>query len=117
MDDDGFTDVQEVIMGTDATASCPTTGVSDGIDNDNDTFIDESGEGANDEEPDAFPPDGDDDMDSDIGDLIALFGSGKLLVGADDPLYSSRSDMNADGAINIGDVIAGFFDTILTTCA
>jgi len=90
-----------------------TTGRSDGIDNDGDTVIDESGEGANDENPDLWPPDADDDEDSDVGDIIALF-FGKIF---NPPAYSSRSDADGDLDNDVGDVVAIFLGKVFTRCA
>jgi hypothetical protein len=115
-DCDGSTDAEELFMGTAPSAGCPATGVADDIDNDGDTAIDEPGEGGNDESPDAWPPDADDDQDSDIGDLMLLFGGGKLLIGSDNPLYQARSDFAGDGDLDVGDVLKGFRYTILKRC-
>jgi hypothetical protein len=66
------------------------------------------------ENPDPWPPDANDDRDSDVGDLIALFGGGVIMNRA---AYRSRSDFTADGAINVGDIIAGFGNgKILVAC-
>jgi len=92
--------------------ACPATGAADGVDNDGDTAVDESGEGASDEEPDAWPPDADDNQRVNIGDVILLF-SGRVLT---PPAYVSRSDFDADGDIDVGDVIAGFGATIMLPC-
>ena len=93
-DGDGFTNTQEAFMGTDAQAACPATG---------DTY---------DEEPDAWPPDGDDDGDADMGDVIRLM-FGVILNPA---AYEQRSDFNASGAVDVGDLIAGYRNTLLTSC-
>jgi hypothetical protein len=103
-DCDGSPSASEDYMVTLPLVHCPATGRSDGIDNDGDTLIDEVGEGANDEAPDAWPSDADDDQDADIGDVIVLF-SGKVL---NPPSYTERSDFDNNGSINIGDVIIGF---------
>jgi hypothetical protein len=89
-DCDGFPTPAEVWMGTDPTIMCASDSVP-----------------AN-ENPDPWPPDADDDKDSDVGDVLQLFGGGKILVSYPDPRYSRRSDFSADGAVNAGDVIAAF---------
>jgi hypothetical protein len=112
-DGDGYTDEFEVFsIGTDPGRACALTGVHDGIDNDGDGLIDESGEGTNDEDPDPLPPDADDDQDIDVGDLLNLF-FGKLL---DPPAYSPRSDFDGDGDIDVGDILIGFYGRIFTSC-
>lgn len=69
------------------------------------------------EEPDAWPSDADDDQDTDIGDFVRLFGSGKFLTDTDDSLYDPRSDFDGDADIDSGDVIYGFGEgKMLTTC-
>lgn len=115
-DGDVFSDGAELFVTTDPLAACAATGVADGVDNDGDTAVDELGEGANDESPDAWPPDADDDQDSDIGDLMMLFGGGKLLIGSDNPLYQARTDFAGDGDLDSGDVLKGFRYTILKRC-
>lgn len=115
-DGDNFPDSNETFMTTDGASPCPATGAHDAIDNDGDTAIDEVGEGANDENPDAWPPDADDDQDTDTGDVVKLFGGGKLPVKSTSPLYQRRSDFNADNQVNIADVIIGIANTILTSC-
>ncbi|MEE8347118.1 MAG: hypothetical protein V3S20_07210, partial [Dehalococcoidia bacterium] len=89
-DCDGFATTNEGFVGTLPLVHCAATGVHDGIDNDGDTEIDETGEGANDEDPDAWPPDADDDQDADVGDILALF-LGKIF---NPPAYSPRSDFD-----------------------
>jgi hypothetical protein len=93
-DGDGFTDSQEAFMGTDAQAACPTTA------------------NRNDEHPDAWPPDGDDDGDADMGDVS------KLMLGVilNPAAYQPRSDFNSSGSVDVGDLIAGFKSALLTTC-
>lgn len=93
-DGDGFTNAAETFMGTDPSAACPAT-------------VD-----ANDEQPDAWAPDGDDDGDADMGDVVGLM-HGTVL---DPESYQQRSDFDGSGSVNIGDVITAFGDTILTTC-
>ena len=99
-------------MGTLALVACPATGVADGVDNNGDTVVDESGEGTNDEDQDAWPPDADDNQRTNIGDVIVLF-SGKIL---NPPAYQQRSDFGMDGDIDIGDVIIGFGVAVIRTC-
>jgi hypothetical protein len=115
-DCDGFAAATEQFLGTAPPAGCPATGIADGIDNDGDTSIDELNEGANDENPDPWPPDANDDQDADIGDLMQLFGGGKLLINSGNPLYQARSDFTADGDLDVGDIPRGFKDTILKRC-
>jgi hypothetical protein len=100
-------------MGTLPLVHCAATGVADGIDNDGDTVIDETGEGVNDEDPDAWPPDADDDQDADVGDVLALF-YGKIF---NPPAYSPRSDFDGDGDIDVGDVLGLFYGKVFTSCA
>jgi hypothetical protein len=99
-------------MGTLPLLACPGTGTADGVDNDGDTAVDESGEGSNDEDPDAWPSDADDNQRVNIGDVIALF-SGKVL---NPPAYDSRSDFDASGDIDVGDVIIGFGNKMFLAC-
>lgn len=115
-DCDGFSSTREVFVGTLALVACPASGDADGVDNDGNTIIDEASEGVNDEDPDAWPPDADDDQDVDIGDVIVLFAGGKLLIDDENPLYSTRSDMDGNGQLNTGDIIIAFTDTLLLTC-
>ncbi|MEX0800723.1 MAG: carboxypeptidase regulatory-like domain-containing protein [Dehalococcoidia bacterium] len=116
-DSDAFVNTAEQFMGTEPTLACPLTGRHDGVDNDGDTQTDETGEGTNDEANDAWPPDADDDQDADVGDLIGLFGGGKILIDNQNQLYSERSDMDGDGDLDVGDLIQAFFGKILTDCA
>jgi len=111
-DCDGFSSAVESYMGTLPLVACPATGTADGVDNDGDTAVDETGEGANDEEPDAWPPDADDNQRVNIGDVIKLF-SGTIL---NPPAYVRRSDFDASGDIDIGDVIIGFGATMFLSC-
>ena len=93
-DDDGFTDVNERYMSTDELDDCRVVMGHD-----------------------AWPPDGNADHDADVGDVIQLFGMGKILQDVGDPFYSRRSDANGNGAVNVGDVIQLFGGgIILTTC-
>jgi hypothetical protein len=107
-DCDGFAAATEQSVGSMPLVPCPATGVGDGIDNDGDTAVDEAGEGANDEAPDAWPPDANDDQKVNVGDVILLF-AGKIL---NPPAYQARSDFDGNGSINIGDVIIGFSATV-----
>lgn len=93
-DGDGFSDEDEEYMAVDALASCP------------------AGDGH-----DAWPPDADANGTTNVGDLVSLFGGGKILQDAGDPFYSARSDVDASGAVNIGDLV-GFFGggVMLTSC-
>lgn len=85
-DDDGYYDGDEAFMGTDHLTACPTTST------------------ANDEDPDAWPPDFDDNQFVNITDVVQVippyFGSGE-----GDPDYSERRDLAPDGFINITDVV------------
>ena len=56
------------------------------------------------DEPDAWPPDADDDRDADIGDAIGLFRG----IINEPGNYQPRSDMDADSDVDLGDVIQGF---------
>ncbi len=67
---------------------------------------------ANDEEPDAWPPDADDDQGADVVDVLALF-SGKVL---DESAYEPRSDLDADGDLDVVDVVA-WMGSMMGTCA
>ncbi len=86
IDDDGdkFPDLLELFMGTNPRDPCPNTPAM------------------NDEDPDAWPPDFNDDQVVniiDVGDLSDYFNSQQ-----GDPNYNRRHDLNADGKINIVDV-------------
>jgi hypothetical protein len=66
---------------------------------------------------DAWPPDADGNGGANVGDVIQLFGGGKILQSVGDPLYSRRSDASGDGNVNVGDVIQLFGGgKILTNC-
>ena len=94
-DADAFTDRIELLMGTDPLLACPAT------------------TNANDENPDPWPPDADDNQWANVGDVIALF-KGVIL----NPInYRARSDFDADGDVDVGDLIAAFSGTIGTSCA
>ncbi|MEX0800109.1 MAG: choice-of-anchor Q domain-containing protein [Dehalococcoidia bacterium] len=98
-DGDGFTDELEALaIGTNPGRGCALTAAT------------------NDEDPDPFPPDADDNQLVNIGDVIILFGNGKILIDDQNALYSERSDFDGDGDLDIGDLIQAFFGTILTEC-
>lgn len=116
-DCDHFATSGENYAGTLWPIACPATGIANGVDDDGDTQVDESGEGGNDEHPDAWPSDANDDQDADVGDVIQLFGNGKLLIDSSSPLYDARSDMNGDGDLNVGDILQAFGGgIILSSC-
>ncbi|MEX0621969.1 MAG: thrombospondin type 3 repeat-containing protein [Candidatus Woykebacteria bacterium] len=93
-DGDGRPDTAENYMGTDPLDNC----------RDNSSH-------------DAWPPDPDKNGSASIGDVVQLFGHGKLLISHQNPLYQARSDMDANLSLNIGDVTAAFGGgVILTTC-
>ncbi len=84
-DCDGFESASETFMGTLPLAACPVT---------TDT---------KDEDPDAWPPDFNDNRRVDIYDVLRFrvpFGSA-----AGDAAYDPRFDLNMDGLINIFDVL------------
>ncbi|MEX0799863.1 MAG: PQQ-dependent sugar dehydrogenase [Dehalococcoidia bacterium] len=89
-DDDGFSDVIEGAISTDSLADCPTNGSHD-----------------------AWPPDRNIDTQANVGDVIQTF-SGIIL---DPARYNARSDGDAGGSVNVGDVIILFGGgVILTDC-
>ena len=93
-DNDGFSDVNEQYMSTDELDDCRVAGGHD-----------------------AWPPDGTSNGTANVGDVIQMFGMGKMLQNVGDPLYSRRSDANGNGAVNVGDVIALFGGgIILSSC-
>ena len=93
-DMDGSTDVHERGMSSDELGACPT-GMSH----------------------DAWPIDANRNTTADTGDVLALFGSGKILKSVGNPLYSARSDFNANATVDTGDVLAGYGGgKILTKC-
>jgi hypothetical protein len=93
-DDDGFTDVNERYMSTDELDDCRVVLGHD-----------------------AWPPDANGNGTANVGDVIQLFGSGKVLQDVGQPFYSRRSDANGNGAVNVGDVIVFFGGgVILTNC-
>jgi hypothetical protein len=68
-------------------------------------------------EHDSWPPDNDANCAANVGDVIQLFGGGKVLQDVGQPFYSRRSDANSNGAVGVGDVIALFGGgVILTNC-
>jgi uncharacterized cupredoxin-like copper-binding protein len=84
-DGDGYTDAKEAFMGTDPLLACSIDSIPDN------------------EDPDAWPPDFNDDQAVNILDVFRLtppvFNSSPP-----DPDYSQRKDLNADGTINIVDI-------------
>jgi len=93
-DNDGFTDVNEQYMSTDELDDCRV-----------------------DTGHDAWPSDGTSNGTANVGDVIQLFGMGKILQNVGQPFYSRRSDSNGNGAANVGDVIQLFGGgIILTNC-
>lgn len=86
VDCDGTPSSKEAHMGTDPLQHCPATPLS------------------LDEDPDAWPPDANDDRDMDIGDIIMLFKN-ILMTPAN---YQERSDFTADDQVDVADVIVGF---------
>jgi len=90
-DGDGFTNDKENWMAVDIYDDCP--------DNSNDP---------------ALAPDIDNNKTINIGDVIQFRDPILTIFG--DPAYDRRFDMNADTKVNIGDVLAGFFGRILTSC-
>jgi hypothetical protein len=78
-----FSDEVEVFLDTDPTEACPTTAV------------------ANDEAVDAWPPDFNDNGQTDIGDLVLLKNH---WVPLGNP-YGARYDLNASGMGDIGDLV------------
>ena len=84
-DCDGFATNVENFVGTVPLNACPATNTP------------------NDEDPDAWPPDFNDDRDVDITDVLAI--KPHFLTSAPDPGYSARHDLNADGDVDITDVL------------
>jgi hypothetical protein len=85
-DGDGFSDGVEAFTGTIQSVACAATSDQD------------------DEDPDAWPPDWDDNQTTDIVDLLPF----KPHYGAtdpSDPLYDPRFDLDMDGAINTLDLL------------
>jgi hypothetical protein len=89
-DGDGFSDAQEQHMTTDQLDGCSANTSHD-----------------------AWPPDRNHDRLASVGDVIATY-SGRVLVPSH---YDARSDPNADGDNDVGDVLAMFGSTALTKCA
>ena len=83
-DGDGFTNVLELYLGTDFTKACPQTST------------------AKDEEPDAWPPDFDDNRKVDMLDVLALKQHFNTKEG--DANYSRRYDLDTNGSIELLDV-------------
>jgi hypothetical protein len=96
-DGDGFSDAIEAFVGTSETAACPSTTA------------------AGDEEPDAWPPDFDDNQAVTILDIVQLtppvFNSSPP-----DADYVERDDLNADDAINILDIVQMTPPVFNTSC-
>jgi len=90
-DCDGYTNSAEIVMGTDPNKGCPANTI------------------ANDELPQAWPPDFDDNRSVTINDLLAF----KPLFAYN--AYGARFDLRADGVIDIQDVFA-IKSAFLTTC-
>lgn len=82
-DCDGFDDSTEDYLGTLPDRQCPETSTVD------------------DEEPDAWPPDFNDDQTVSISDVLAL----KPVFNHDVPPVSQRYDLSTDGTISISDVL------------
>ncbi|MBI3975066.1 MAG: thrombospondin type 3 repeat-containing protein, partial [Armatimonadetes bacterium] len=85
-DNDGFSDVAEVFMGTNPLDNCNADST------------------ANNESPDAWPVDFDDDRDADIFDVLAM--KPHFASPLPNPDYSARHDLDADGDVDIFDVLA-----------
>jgi hypothetical protein len=83
-DCDGFSSSDETYLGTLPTTWCPAT------------------PDPGDEDPDAWPPDFDDDQAVNIVDVLAL----KPVFNTAVPPTSPRYDLSPDGAVNIVDVLA-----------
>ena len=93
-DMDGFMDVGERVMSSDEQGACPTSTSHD-----------------------AWPPDADGNGTANVGDVIQLFGGGKILQSVGQPFYSARSNADGNGAVNVGDVIQLYGSgKILTRC-
>lgn len=85
-DCDGFTTTTELSIGTDPLKACPITATPD------------------DEDPDAWPPDFDDNQTVNILDFVKLTPP-VFNTSPPDPNYSTRKDLNGDSAINILDIV------------
>lgn len=93
-DDDGFSDASELYMSTDELSDCPVMAGHD-----------------------AWPPDPDGNGTVNVGDLVQLFGSGRVLQNTGDPFYSARSDATGNGEVNVGDLVELFGGgNILASC-
>jgi hypothetical protein len=93
-DDDLINDRIESFMGTDPKDNC----------------ADNASDPAN-------PSDADNNTQVNVGDLVQLFGGGKILVAPPNPLYQSRSDFDANQQVNVGDLVQAFGGgKILTDC-
>jgi len=93
-DCDGFTDDEESYIGTDPEDDCADTPA------------------ANDEDPDAWPPDFNDDQRVNLADLLPLRDHWNCQVSM--ACYDPRFDLNTDGRINLGDItiLRAYFNTI-----
>lgn len=85
-DGDGYSDSVEAFAGTMPSVACAATPAQD------------------DEDPDAWPPDFNDDEAVDILDMVQVTPPA-FNTTSPDPNYSERKDLNADGAIDILDVV------------
>jgi hypothetical protein len=85
-DGDEFDDFGEAYMGTDYLAVCNATSTR------------------NDEDPDAWPPDWDDDQAVTLFDVLP-FKQHFIATDLSDPRYDPRYDLNTDGAINLFDLL------------
>lgn len=93
-DGDGYLDTNEAYMDTDYLDNCRDNGMHD-----------------------AWPPDPDMNGDANVGDLVQLFGGGKMLIDDQNWLYEARSDMDANGQLNVGDLVQAFGGgVVLTDC-
>jgi hypothetical protein len=88
-DADGFTDTEEAFMGTDPARACPNSATP------------------NDEDPDAWPPDFNDDRMVDVYDLLGAPASFRNSFGASDPdpPYYGRYDLSMNGTIDVLDLL------------
>jgi hypothetical protein len=88
-DCDGWDSVKETAYGTLPLTTCPAS------------------TGANNEDPDAWPPDFDDSRTINLNDLLGAEMSFKNSFGASDPDpdYHARFDLNVDAAITLFDLL------------
>jgi hypothetical protein len=94
-DGDGIPDVDENYMGTDSLDDCP--------DDSND---------------DAWPPDINNDTQTNILDIMEYFAYGAFHTDFGDPSYDTRFDLNGDGILNILDIMTFFaFDDFGSSCS